>query len=199
MTNVRNIALTVAETFIRTVTRKGKQERFVVTWADIPDDVIVRVLEAGAKVILTNAWNGGGKDASDDERLAAVDKKLDSWKRGEFNVVERGESFFTAWKEVYLSDCIAAGMTSKAAEQNIKDKVAERLGKDSKATFDNYLNATALEYAEADADMTRDEARAALESYYGAEAQKRAEAAAKTQQKIAAPKLNLAAFKKPAA
>jgi hypothetical protein len=199
MTKVRNIALNVTETFIRSVTRKGQVERLAVTWADIPDDVIVRVLEAGAKVILTNAWNGGGKDASDDERLAAVDKKLDSWKRGEFNVVERGESFFTAWKEVYLADCIAAGMTSKAAEQNIRDKVAERLGKDTKATFDNYLNATALEYAEADESMSRDEARAALEAYYGGEAQKRAEAAAKAQAKITAPKLDLAMFRKPVA
>jgi len=196
MANVRNIALGVAETFIRTVTRKGQQERFAVVWADVPDEVIVKVLEAGAKVILTNAWNGGGKDASDDDRLAAIDKKLDAWKRGEFNVVERGESFFTAWKEVYLSDCIAAGMTTKAAEANVKDKVTERLGKDAKATFDNFLTATALEYVEAGEADSKEEARAALESYYGGEAQKRAEAAAKMSAKVKAPKIDLAAFKK---
>ena len=155
--------------------------------------VAAKLLEVGAKTILTNVWNGGGKDATDGERLAALQKKLDAWARGEFNVVERGESQFTAMREVYVADCIAAGFTTKQAEDALKAKVIERLGKDTKATFANFIEASAIEYAEA-GEMTRDEARLALESYYAKEADRRAKERADV--KVAMPKIDLAAFKK---
>lgn len=196
MTNAIAINLP-ASTFIRTVKDKdGKGVAFNVDWADLPVEVVARICEAGAKVILTNAYNGGGKDVSEAEKTAAMAKKLDSWKRGEFNVIERGESFYTAWKQVFLADCVAAGMTVSAAEGLIKAKVEERLGKETKATFANYLEATALEYVDAGEFDDKAEALAALEAHYGAEAQKRAEEAAKVAAKLAAPKLDLSAFKK---
>ena len=157
--------------------------------------VIDKLIEVGAKTILTNVWNGGGKDATDSERLAALMKKLDSWKNGEFNVVERGESQYSAFKEVYVADCVAAGFTTKQAEEAIKAKVAELLGKDSKATFANFIEASAIEYAKA-GDMTRDEAREALEAYYAKEADRRAKEREKASKKIELPKIDLAAFKK---
>lgn len=158
--------------------------------------VLLKLVEVGAKTILTNVWNGGGKDATDSERLAALMKKLDAWSRGEFNVVERGESQYSAFREVYVADCIAAGFTTKQAEQAIQQKVAERLGKDAKATFANFIEASAIEYADGDQDLTRDTARELLESYYAKEADRRATERAKASAKIELPKLDLASFKK---
>ena len=154
-----------------------------------------KLLEVGAKTILTNVWNGGGKDATDAERQAALSKKLDSWSRGEFNVVERGESQYSAFREVFVADCVAAGMTTKAADEAIKAKVAELLGKDTKATFANFIEASAIEYAKG-GTMTRDEAREALESYYAKESDRRAKEREKAGSKIALPTIDLAAFKK---
>jgi plasmid stability protein len=157
--------------------------------------VLLKLVEVGAKTILTNVWNGGGKDATDAERLAALMKKLDAWKRGEFNVTERGESQYSAFKEVYLADCVAAGFSIKAAEDAIRVKVTERLGKDTKATFANFIEASAVEYADA-GDMTRDEAREALEAYYAKESDRRQKELATANKKVEMPKLDLSAFKK---
>lgn len=162
---------------------------------ELKPEVLAHVLIVGAKTILTNVWNGGGKDATDGERLAAFNKKLDAWKRGEFNVTERGESQYTAFREVYIADCIAAGFTTKQAEDALKAKVLERLGKDTKATFANFIEASAIEYADA-GEMTRDEAREALESYYAKESDRRAKERAEVT--VAMPKIDLAAFKKSA-
>ena len=155
-----------------------------------------KLLEVGMRTILTNVWNGGGKDATDAERYAAVMKKLDAWAKGEFNVTERGESAFTAYREVFIADCVAAGLTTAAAEKAIKEKVAERLGKDAKATFQNFIEATAIEYAEADETLTRDEARESLERYYASEADRRAKEREKAGSKVKLPTIDLAAFKK---
>lgn len=166
------------------------------------EKVLGKVAEIGMKTILTNVWNGGGKDATDAERLAAFLKKLDSWKRGEFNVVERGESQYTAFREVFVADCIAAGMTTKGAEDAIKAKVSERLGKDAKATFANFIESTAIEYMEAskgsDDVMTRDEARERLEAYYAHESDRRAKEREAAGKKIKLPVIDLASFRKPA-
>jgi hypothetical protein len=157
--------------------------------------VLSKLVEVGAKTILTNVWNGGGKDATDAERLAALLKKLDAWAKGEFNVVERGESQYTAFREVYVADCIAAGFTTKQAEDALKAKVLDKLGKDTKATFANFIEASAIEYAEG-GEMSRDDARTALEGYYAKEADRRAKERESASAKIELPKLDLAAFKK---
>lgn len=179
-----------ASTFIRNV----NGEAFNLVWADV-EKVLASIAITGAKVLLTNVYNGGGAKATDAERLAALQKKVDSWKRGEFNVVERGESQFTAFREVYMTDCIVAGMTTKQAEAALKAKVEEVMGKDTKASFANYIEATAIETAKA-GDMTRDEAREALEAYYVSESDRRAKDAAKVEAKIAPPAIDLAKFRK---
>jgi hypothetical protein len=177
-------------TFIRNIDGKA----FNLVWGDVAT-VLAQIAVTGAKVLLTNVYNGGGKTATDAERFAALQKKIDSWKRGEFNVVERGESQYSSFREVYMTDCIVAGMTSKAAEAALKAKVEEVMGKDTKATFANYIEATAIETAKA-GDMTRDEAREALEAYYVAESDRRAKDAAKAELKIKPPVIDLAAFRK---
>ena len=158
--------------------------------------VLGKIAEIGMKTILTNVWNGGGKDATPSERLAAFDKKVASWKRGEFNVVERGESQYTAMREVYIADMVAADFTTRQAEEAIKAIVVERLGKDAKATFANFIESKAIEYAEADESMSRDDARTALENYYVSESDRRAKEREKAGKKIEMPKIDLAAFKK---
>src|SRR3982750_762423 len=57
--------------------------------------VIAAAFQTGTKVLFTNVYNGGGKDATPAERKAAVEKKRDAWYRGEVNVTERGESQYT--------------------------------------------------------------------------------------------------------
>lgn len=161
--------------------------------------VAAKLFEVGMRTVLTNVWNGGGKDATEAERYASVMKKLDAWTKGEFNVTERGESAYSAYREVFIADCVAAGLTVKAAEEAIKTKIAERLGKDTKATFANFIEATAIEYAEADKSMTRDEARESLERYYASESDRRAKEREKASGKVKLPTIDLAAFKKPAA
>lgn len=159
--------------------------------------VLAKAAEVGMKTVLTNVWNGAGAKATGGERLAALEKKLAAWSKGEFNIVERGESQYTAMKEVYIADCIAAGFTTKQAEDALKAKVTERLGKDSKATFANFIEASAIEYAEG-GEMTRDEARTSLEAYYAAEADRREKEREASKGKVEMPKVDLAAFKKAA-
>lgn len=160
--------------------------------------VLSKVCEVGIKTILTNVWNGGGANATDAEREAALNKKLDAWARGEFTVVERGESSYTPMRDAFIADCMAVGMTQAAAEAAIKEAVTERLGKDAKATFANYLQATALALVEAGEFDDADTARETLEAAYADKAQKRAEAAAKVAAKVKVPTLDLSAFKKAA-
>jgi hypothetical protein len=181
--------------FIRTVNVDGKATAFNVR-PDEFESVLARIFETGLKVLLTNVYNGGGKTATDSERVAALQKKVDAWKRGEFNVVDRGESFFTAWREVYMADCLAAGLKTSEAEANIKAKVGEFLPKDTKATFNAYLDALAIEAVKAGEAGDVESMRAALEGYYSTEAAKREEARAKSKAKVVAPKIDLSAFLK---
>lgn len=171
-------------------------EAFNIETSKVPANVVAAAFVTGTKVLFTNVYNGGGKDASPAERKAAVEKKRDAWYRGEVNVTERGESQYSAFREVFIADCIAAGMTTKAAEEAIKTKVAERLGKDTKATFANFIEATAIEYAEADKSLTRDDARTALESYYASESDRRAKEREAAGSKVKLPTIDLSAFRK---
>lgn len=72
-----------------------------VDWASLPAAVVAQIAEVGAKTILTNVWNGGGKDASDAERHAAVSKKLDAWAKGDFNVASRSTSMESLLRDAF--------------------------------------------------------------------------------------------------
>lgn len=164
----------------------------------LPDSVIEKIVEVGAKTVLTNVYNGGGKDASKAEKLAALTKKIDAWKRGEFNVVERGESQFTAMREAWMDEIRAATkMTIKQADEYLSAKVKEALGKDTKATFTAFLDVTAAEYVAAKQFDNVTDAREALEAHYAKladDAAKARDEAAKV--KVEVPALDLSAFKK---
>jgi hypothetical protein len=163
---------------------------------DIPANVIADLVVGGVKIISTNAFNSGGKDTPEATRLAQMQKRWDAWLRGEYVMVERGETQHTGMKEIFIADCVAAGMTTGEADKLIKAKVAERLPAESKATFANFLDATALEYVEAGEFETASEAREALEAHYAAKVEEQAKARAKASAKVVMPTIDLSAFKK---
>lgn len=124
---------------------KDTGQRLVVECARVPANVVEAIFVAGAKVILTNAYNGGGKEAKQADKEAAARKKLDAWYRGEFNVVNRGESGMTALREAYVDDVRAkTGATAKAVEDSIRATVASVFGDKEPATFGRFIDAVGL-------------------------------------------------------
>jgi BMFP domain-containing protein YqiC len=135
-----------AATFLRNVAGKAIK----LDWSLVPAAILPMILEVGAKTVLTNAFNGGGKDASDADKLAAMEKKMAAWYRGEFNVVTRGDSLITAMREQYIDERRAATQSSrKDVEASIKQTVASVFGKDEAATFGKFLDAVATLKAKA--------------------------------------------------
>lgn len=129
-----------AKTFLRNV----NGEAINIDWAKVPAAILPSILEVGAKTVLTNAFNGGGKDAADSDKLAAMMKKLDAWYRGEFNVVTRGESGMTQLREQYIDERReATGQTRSAVESQIKALVKQVFGADEAASFGKFLDAVA--------------------------------------------------------
>lgn len=143
-----------------------------------------------------NAYNSGGSKASKAEKQAALDKRLAAWKRGEWAITERGEAVYTMYRdEVYLPMSLEQGMTLSAAEKHIRDKVKEYLPPESKATFANFMLATALEQK---AEFGGDQGAAleAVEAFYESELDRRRAEIDKRAAKVEAPKIDLSAFKK---
>lgn len=160
-----------------------------------PDAVIRDILVRGGLTVLTNVKNGGGKDASEAEKKAALLKKLDGWYAGEFSRVERGESQFTAMREAYVTSLVKAGMSAKAVDAGIRDHIANVLGADTKATFANFIEATAVQMERAKKG-TREEVRIALESKFAAMADELAAERAKAGSKVKLPDIDLGDFLK---
>jgi hypothetical protein len=181
---------------------KDSGKRQEVETARVAANVWEAIAVAGAKVILTNVFNGGGKDASFDDKAAAVQKKLDAWYRGEFAVIERGDSAMTAMKEACLEYRISQyGETMAQAERHIRDTVKETFGEKESATFGKYLDAvgTALAREQHGKAATAEqvaEARATVEAFYQGLADEAARKRAEIAAKVKAPKLDLSMFKK---
>lgn len=128
------------KTFLRNVAG----EPVNLDWSKVEAGVIAKICEGGAKVLLTNAFNGGGKDASESERLAAMQKRMDAWARGEYAITERGPSMAGLMRECYVADVRdKTSASEKAVDDAIKARVAEVFGPKEKATFPAFLRATA--------------------------------------------------------
>lgn len=96
-----NVTLTLpASTVIKTL----KDQTISVDWSQVPANVLEQVCVVGAKTMLINTWNGGGKDTTEAERIAAVQKKIDAWYRGEINVTTRGDAIETLMREAYRNE-----------------------------------------------------------------------------------------------
>jgi len=166
----------------RVLLRTVKGEPFYLELTKVPANVLAEVLVGGAKVICNNAFNGGGKDASEDTKLSQMQKRVDSWYKGEYVVVER-ESAYGAMREAFVDERRAAlGCSVADVEKLMRDAVTQAFGEKEKATFSRFLDAVALQIAARD-DIPQDEAKAKLEAKYArlAEeaAQRRAQATAK--------------------
>lgn len=173
------------------------------SFADMSADVLARLLSgpSGAvvralRVVAMNTYNGGGKDASAAEKQAKLDKRLAAWRNGDWAITERGESYYTAWKdEVFIPMCLEQGMSLADAGRLIATKVAEHFPPKTKATFANFIEATAIESAD-QFDGDRTAAREAIEAFYEAELETRRKARSKAAAKVEMPKIDLSAFKK---
>lgn len=141
-------------TVIRTVGGKP----VTVTWADIPAEVIAKIAEVGGITIGNNTFNGTGKDSTEAEKLKKLTAKLEAWKSGNFNVVERerADSIVADMREAFVTNQVAKGKSTKDADKLIRDKVTEVFGKDEKATFIRYLDAVATELAKANGEEYAD-------------------------------------------
>lgn len=141
MTNVRKINLP-AVTRIGTA---GNENYFEIVWADLPDSVLGPILEGGAKVVMTNAYNSGGKDVPVADRVSNRARRYAAWKRGEYAMTATGprESVNGEMREAYIAKQVALGKTVKQAEEAIRATVTAAFGKDDKATFPRFLDAVA--------------------------------------------------------
>lgn len=157
------------------IRRSDKKLVATVDKAKLGANVKEAILDAGIKVILLNTYNGKGKDATDTERQAALDKKLAAWYRGEFNVVERGDSFKSLMREAfYAAEAERLGLSIAAVEKRYNALIEATLpkvdGKPAAKSVDNLFLAVATKVAEAKkADVA--DVQKALEAKYSAAAE----------------------------
>ena len=181
---------------------KGSTDRLLVDTNRIPANVIEAIFTAGAKVILSNTYNGGGKDMPHKERLAAAQKKLDAWYRGEFNIVNRGDSMMSALREAYVDDVKAkTGATSKQVEDSIRSTVSAVFGEKESATFGRFVDAmgTLIAREKHDGKPSEEQVRTerdAFEATYQKLADEAAKRRADASAKLDLTSLALGAFKK---
>ena len=158
--------------------RRNGNEDVKLDTSKLTAEVVARIFEGGAKIILTNTYNSGGKERSEVERIAQLQKKIDAWYRGEYVTVERGESQYTAMREQYAQERLeAAGMSRAEVDKAIRATVTRVFGEKESATFPKFLMAVATEKAKANG--TPDEAAAIAEAIETALAKRTQEAAAK--------------------
>jgi hypothetical protein len=168
----------------------------VIDTAKFSAEFIGEAFAHSIRIAAMNTYNGGGKDSPAHEKQARLDKRLASWYAGSWAIAERGEGIFTAYRdEVFIPLCLESGMTIKQAEGLIRDKVKEYFPPDTKATFANFIEATAIE-SESQFDGDRAASRAAVEAYYDEQLQTRRAARDKAEAKVKMPTLDLAKFKK---
>lgn len=164
-------------------------------WSKVPAGILPAILEVGAKTVLTNAFNGGGKGATEAEKLAAMEKKMAAWYRGEFNVVSRGESGMGALKEQYIDERRADTGASRAdVERAIKATVASVFGRDESATFGKFLDAVAALKCRADDNLNAADVREELEAALAERAEKAAQARVWVRDKIDTSSIDLASL-----
>jgi hypothetical protein len=154
----------------RTLIRNVNGEGFYIDWAKVPAAVIAQAVEGGAKIIFTNAYNGGGKDTPDADRLRNMERRRAAWERGEYALTNSGprESIIGEMREAFIAKQVSLGKTVKQAEESIRATVTAAFGKDEKATFPRFLDAVATMKSKAngtDFEAVREELeKAALEA-----------------------------------
>lgn len=179
-----------------TVIRTVAGAPFKLDWSKMPANVIEKLCEGGAAIILNNAFNGGGKEADEATKLEQMRKRRDAWYAGEYVVSARGDSWMTRLREQYVDDMKEqTGATSKQVEESMKALVADTFGEKEKASFQRFLDALATAIAKEekiDVDAARQQVTEQLEKRVQEVDAERAKKAAKLDVKG----LALAAFRK---
>lgn len=153
----------------------------------------------GALANISRGKDDKGKPNSDATFAASREKRMKPWLEGadSWGSTERGESQFTAMREVWVDDYRArAKATPKEADAFIRSKVESRLGKDTKATFGAFLDATALDIVDAKEAKDATEARTMLEAHLSGLVEARDKARAEVEAKLDVPAFDLSSFKK---
>jgi hypothetical protein len=73
------------------------QDTVYAPFADMPEDVLVTLIEQGALRILNDG--AGGKDKTDVEKAAGMRKRIDAWIAGNFHITTRGSTVETLMRE----------------------------------------------------------------------------------------------------
>lgn len=161
-----NVKIEIALPASIMIRKYGVKDELRLDVAKLPPHVIAQIFEGGVKVMLTNAWNGGGKDKPEADRVRQVETRLKAWYSGEYVAATRGDSWMTRLKDQFVAEQVADGRSVKAVEKAIADLVHMTFGEKAKATFGVYLDAVATHLAKedgaADYDMIREEIEAAL-------------------------------------
>lgn len=149
--------------------------------------VVADMLVAGLKVLATNKFNSGGRDASESSRLGDLLKWIDAHERGTFNIVERASSMTALMREAYVAEVMAKhdNATEKTVTDTIRATVEAVFGTDEKATFPTFLKALAKQVAGKKGETRKaDDIEAALIAKYekaGAELQAERDKAGKVE------------------
>lgn len=181
---------------VATTIKALEHKTVVIDWSKVPTNVLEELIVGGAKIILTNAYNGGGKAASEAEKLAQLEKRLDGWYRGEYAQAGGGDRLSSVMREIYIDRIReASGASSKQVEDSMSELVRNTYGEKEKATFGRFMDALSLSIAKAEsADV--DEVRSGIEADLTAEASKRMAEKANVVAKIDLGGLSLASFRK---
>lgn len=141
MTNVTKSISLPASTMLRTIDGKAVS----IDWSKVPEQTLADILVGGAKIIMANTYNSGGKDMQEKDKAAQMNKRIESWYAGAYIMAGGGprDSMVGDMKEAFVAKQVAAGKTVKEAEASIRDTVAAAFGKDEKATFLRFLDAVA--------------------------------------------------------
>lgn len=182
---------------VRTV--DGKPVRLdVKKLAEFPA-VIAGIFEGGAKTVLTNTWNSGGKERTDVERMAQLEKRMASWYKGEYVMAERGESAYTGMWQAYVDDIRAkAECTVKDVEDQRRATIAAVFGENEKVSTATFFKALATLIAKENGTEVQAELEA-VEGFYAGLAAEAEQRRAQAKAKLDVSGLALAGFLKPKA
>lgn len=163
------VTISIPSTIRMTVGKDGRLEN-IVNIDKMPIETIQFAVVNGFLSALSDVSrpkDENGKALDDAAWQAARDKRALPWKQGLWaaKAGQRGEQFVTHMRNAFVAEQVAKGKTVKEIDALISARVKALFGKDEKATFDRFLDATATLIAK-EANVDYQDARAKLETKY---------------------------------
>lgn len=122
----------------------------VIPLADFTQDVWEKAFVNGFVSALGDISRGHSDDKAtipntDEVWAAARQKRVDSWKAGQWASIERGDSNMSLVKDQYYAEALTERMMDKAkVDAEVKATIEANMPKGTKATFANFLMALAI-------------------------------------------------------